>query len=222
MVVGVLVGEDLLNRHPRSEQLQQHLHRIPQSTDHRLAVADPRFGGDPVASRHAASVPPDGIDGRVYAGDLRLSAAKDRTFKTVRPNQGTTYENVAGQGVTARCSGGKPGPEMIPAHVRHAAHLSRLRSGHEAREQKGNKPWPTKPHWTNQTHRYRAQNAPARAQQHGSELWSPVRDEEAAGSNPVTPTSVSAGERRAPELVRASLAASTAAKYGQYSNESEN
>ena len=29
---------------------------------------------------------------------------------------------------------------------------------------------------------------PARAQQHGSELWSPVRDEEAAGSNPVTPT----------------------------------
>ena len=40
----------------------------------------------------------------------------------------------------------------------------------------------------NQTHRYRAQNATARAQRHGSELWSPVRDEEAAGSNPVTPT----------------------------------
>ena len=53
---------------------------------------------------------------------------------------------------------------------------------------KRNKPWPTGPHWTNRTHRYRAQNAAARAQQHGSDLWSPVRDEEAAGSNPVTPT----------------------------------
>src|ERR1035437_4081078 len=40
-----------------------------------------------------------------------------------------------------------------------------------------------------------------------------VRDEEAAGSNPVTPTSVFTGERPAPELVRASFAASTAAKY---------
>jgi hypothetical protein len=65
----------------------------------------------------------------------------------------------------------------------------RRRRRTSAREQERNKPWPTGPHWTNQTHRYRAQNAPARAQQHGSELWSPVRDEEAAGSNPVTPTS---------------------------------
>ena len=40
-----------------------------------------------------------------------------------------------------------------------------------------------------------------------------VRDEEAAGSNPVTPTSVPAGQRPPPEMVRASLAASTAAKY---------
>jgi len=99
---------------------------------------------------------------------------------------------------------------------------ARRRRRTSAREQKRNKPRPTGPHWTNQTHRYRAQNAPARAQQHCSELWSPVRDEEAAGSNPVTPTSVSAGERPAPELVRASFAASTAAKYGKYSNESEN
>ncbi len=66
---------------------------------------------------------------------------------------------------------------------------ARRRRRMSAREQKRNKPRPTGPHWTNQTHRYRAQNAPARAQQHGSELWSPVRDEEAAGSNPVTPTS---------------------------------
>ena len=78
-----------------------------------------------------------------------------------------------------------------------------------AREQKGNKPRPTGPHLTNQTHRYRAQNAAARAQQHGSELWSPVRDEEAAGSNPVTPTTfaqvselpeVAAGAAKAPML----------------------
>jgi hypothetical protein len=48
------------------------------------------------------------------------------------------------------------------------------------------------------------QNATARAQWHGSELWSPVRDEEAAGSNPVTPTSIPAGQRPAPELVRTS------------------
>jgi hypothetical protein len=64
----------------------------------------------------------------------------------------------------------------------------RRRRRTSAREQKRNKPRPTGPHWTNQTHRYRAQNAPARAQQYGSDLWSPVRDEEAAGSNPVTPT----------------------------------
>jgi len=76
--------------------------------------------------------------------------------------------------------------------------LTPLRTGHEAREQKRNKPRSTGPHRTNQTHRFRAQNAPARAQWHGSELWSPVRDEEAAGSNPVTPTSVSAGERPCP------------------------
>jgi hypothetical protein len=89
-----------------------------------------------------------------------------------------------------------------------------------AGEQKRNKPRPTGPHWTNQTHRYRAQNAPARAQQHDSELWSPVRDEEAAGSNPVTPTSIPAVQRPPPELVRAAvtLAASTAARYGQYNN----
>jgi hypothetical protein len=91
-------------------------------------------------------------------------------------------------GVAARGGVRKPGPEGIPARVRPAAHISRLRSGHEAREQKRNKPGPTGPHWTNQTHRYRAHNATARAQWHGSELWSPVRDEEAAGSNPVTPT----------------------------------
>jgi hypothetical protein len=66
--------------------------------------------------------------------------------------------------------------------------LTPLRTGHEAREHKRNKPGPTEPLQTNQTHRYRAQNATARAQQHGSALWSPVRDEEAAGSNPVTPT----------------------------------
>jgi len=71
---------------------------------------------------------------------------------------------------------------MIPAHARHAAHVIRLRSGHEAREQKRNKPWPTGPHRANQGHRFRAQNAPARAQPRGSELWSPVRDEEAAWS----------------------------------------
>jgi len=66
--------------------------------------------------------------------------------------------------------------------------LTPLRTGHEAREQKRNKPRPNGPHQTNQTYRYRAQNAAARAQWHVSDLWSPVRDEEAAGSNPVTPT----------------------------------
>jgi hypothetical protein len=49
-----------------------------------------------------------------------------------------------------------------------------------------------------------------------------VRDEEAAGSNPVTPTGIPAGQRPAPEMVRASLAASTAAKCGKYSNNNEN
>jgi len=82
-----------------------------------------------------------------------------------------------------------------------------------AREQKRNKPRSTGPHRTNQTHRFRAPDAAARAQQHGSELWSPVRDEEAAGSNPVPPTSITAGQRPPPQLARASLTGSPAAKY---------
>ena len=65
-----------------------------------------------------------------------------------------------------------------------------------AREQERNKPRPTGPHWTNQTHRYRAPNAAARAQQHGTEPWSPVRDEEASGSNPVTPTTLAQATAR--------------------------
>jgi hypothetical protein len=40
----------------------------------------------------------------------------------------------------------------------------RSRRRTSAREQKRNKLWPTGPHWTNQTHHYRAQNATARAQ----------------------------------------------------------
>ena len=47
-----------------------------------------------------------------------------------------------------------------------------------------NKPRSIGPHRANQTHRFRAQNAAPRAQQHGSGQWSPVRDEEAAVSNP--------------------------------------
>jgi hypothetical protein len=35
-----------------------------------------------------------------------------------------------------------------------------------------------------QAHRFRAYDGAARAQQHSTEQWSPVRDEEAAGSNP--------------------------------------
>src|ERR1035437_2889212 len=80
----------------------------------------------------------------------------------------------------------------------------RRRRRTSAREQKRNKPSPTGPHETNQTHRYRAQNATARAQQHGSELWSPVRDEEAAGSNPVTP-SVFPHQRSLPDLVSVAM-----------------
>jgi hypothetical protein len=53
----------------------------------------------------------------------------------------------------------------------------------------------------------------ARAQQHGSELWSPVRDEEAAGSNPVTPTSIPAGQRPYPFRGGAFGLARTATKY---------
>jgi hypothetical protein len=93
--IGV-VGEDLLNRHLRSEQLQQHLHGIPQSTDHRLAVADRRFGGDPVESRHAASALPDGIDGCASAGDLRLSAAQCASFATLQASaRWLAYQAVA-------------------------------------------------------------------------------------------------------------------------------
>jgi hypothetical protein len=55
---------------------------------------------------------------------------------------GTSNRNVAGQGVAARGNVRKPGPERIPAHVRDAARVSRLRSGHEAREQKRTNPGP--------------------------------------------------------------------------------
>jgi hypothetical protein len=74
-------------------------------------------------------------------------------------------------------------------------------------KQKRNKPWHTGPHQTNQTHRYRAQNATARAQQHGSELWSPVREEEAAGSN-LSPRPVSPQARRRLPQIGGGLASS--------------
>jgi len=57
-----IVGEDLLHRHPRSKQLQQHLDGVPQSTDNRLAVADRRVGGNPVESRHASSLPSERLE----------------------------------------------------------------------------------------------------------------------------------------------------------------
>ena len=53
---------------------------------------------------------------------------------------------------------------------------------------KRNKPRPTEPGRTIQTQRCRAPDAAARAQQHGSEQWSPLRDEGAAGSNYAIPT----------------------------------
>ena len=53
----------------------------------------------------------------------------------------------------------------------------------------------------------------SRAQRPCSTTALVVRDEEAAGSNPVTPTSVSAGERPAREVAKASFPASTATKY---------
>ena len=46
------------------------------------------------------------------------------------------WRNSVGLGVR------KPGPEMTGSHVHHAAHVSRLRSGHEAMEQKGTNPGP--------------------------------------------------------------------------------
>src|SRR5450759_1324067 len=109
----------------------------------------------------------------------RLSSMSGRILSTVhRPDNPQEEACQASPKVllAVPCCAGEPPP--------------RRRRKTSAREQKRNKPRPTGPHWTNQTHHYRAQNATARAQLHGSELWSPVRDEEAAGSNPVTPTSV--------------------------------
>ena len=48
---------------------------------------------------------------------------------------------------------------------------------------------------------------------HAQNLCSPVRDEEAAGSNPVTPTSKPAGERLPPDQRCGTVPASTAAEY---------
>ena len=58
----------------------------------------------------------------------------------------------------------------------------------------------------------------------GPTLWSPVRDEEAAGSNPVTPTHVFAGHRPAawafPMPVQAAKYSSTATQAAKYSSRS--
>ena len=44
----LIVIKDLLEGHPGREQLEQHRHRVAQTTNHRLAVADVRIRGDAV------------------------------------------------------------------------------------------------------------------------------------------------------------------------------
>jgi hypothetical protein len=116
-------------------------------------------------SRSEPESPPSGMSGRI------LSTVNTVPITRKKGRAGPAHDGAA---LNSLCSGEPP---------------ARRRRRTSAREPKRYKPRPTGPHWTNQTHPYRAQNATARTQQHGSELWSPVRDEEAAGSNPVTPTS---------------------------------
>ena len=115
-------------------------------------------------SRSEPESPPSGMSGRI------LSTVNTVPITRKKGRAGPAHDGAA---LNSLCSGEPP---------------ARRRRRTSAREPKRYKPRPTGPHWTNQTHPYRAQNATARTQQHGSELWSPVRDEEAAGSNPVTPT----------------------------------
>ena len=115
-------------------------------------------------SRSEPASPPSGMSGRI------LSTVNTVPITRKKGRAGPAHDGAA---LNSLCSGEPP---------------ARRRRRTSAREPKRYKPRPTGPHWTNQTHPYRAQNATARTQQHGSELWSPVRDEEAAGSNPVTPT----------------------------------
>src|SRR5699024_9460735 len=55
-----IISKDLLNRHPRRKEFQQHLHGIPQPADYRLPMAYLSVRGDPVESRHTLSLPSRG------------------------------------------------------------------------------------------------------------------------------------------------------------------
>jgi hypothetical protein len=54
--VGIVI-QNVINGHPRSEEVQEIGDWVSQPADDRLAVADSRVGGDPVKTRHVTSVP---------------------------------------------------------------------------------------------------------------------------------------------------------------------
>ena len=138
-----------------------------------------------------------------------------------RPDRGTSYRNVAGLGLAARGSVRKPGPERIPAHIRHAAPSQwppkRTRSQGTKKEQtQGHRTAldePDAPLSCSECHRpcsmTRQRTVIPRSGRRGRRFKS------------CHPDCIPAGQRPLPELVRASLAASTAAKYRQYRNKSE-
>ena len=150
-------------------------------------------------SRSEPESPPSGMSGRILSTDHRcLSRYPAR-------------RGVPGQPMMVLlaipCCSGEPPP--------------RRRRKTSAREQKRNKPRPTGPHWTNQTHRYRAQNATARAQHTAANCGPPFGTKRPQ----VQILSPRLYSRRSETLTRVGeclSAASTAAKHGQYSNEDEN
>src|SRR5665647_3130334 len=99
--------------------------------------------------------------------------------ESLRPRTTCTTPHVSSPRPTLGHSCDRPVPSLTPpsGYEPGTAPAPRCPAAENVgREQKRNKPRPTAPHRTNLTHRVRAQNAPARDQQVGSELWSPVRD----------------------------------------------
>jgi hypothetical protein len=138
-----------------------------------------------------------------------------------RPESGTSYRNVAGQGVAARGSVRNPGPKRIPAHIRHAAPSQwppkRTRSQGTKKDQtQGHRTAldePDAPLSCSERHRpcsvTRQRTVIPRSGRRGRRFKS------------CHPDRVSAGQRPAPEMVRAFLLPVQQQKQGKYSNDNE-
>jgi hypothetical protein len=143
-----------------------------------------------------------------------------RPVPTTWCHKGTSYENGAGQGVTARGSVRGPRPERIPAPVRHGPTSVAFGADRKTGNKKGTNSGP--PDRTGRTRRItNVLRTPPRVLNGTAVHCGPPFGTKRPQVQILSPRPCFRRSEPSPELVRACLAACTATKYRQYGNRSE-